>query len=66
VALRRLPPSVLGLLMIQEPAVAALAGVLVLSQALSAALALSMAMVIIASVGTTLTSRPQPVPQLLD
>ena len=66
VALRRLRPSVFGLLMSLEPAVAALAGVLVLSQALSAALALSMAMVIIASVGTTLTSRPQPVPQLLD
>jgi inner membrane transporter RhtA len=66
VALRRLPPSVFGLLMSLEPAVAALAGVLVLSQALSAALALSMAMVIIASDGTTHTTRPQPLPQLLD
>jgi inner membrane transporter RhtA len=66
VALRRLQPSVFGLLMSLEPAMAALAGVLVLSQPLSGVLVVAIVMVIAASVGTTLTSPPQPVPQLLD
>ncbi|MGH8963652.1 MAG: EamA family transporter [Jatrophihabitantaceae bacterium] len=66
VALRRLRPSAFGLLMSLEPAVAALAGVLVLSQPLSGVLAVAIAMVIVASVGTTLTSRHQSVPQVLD
>jgi inner membrane transporter RhtA len=58
VALRRLRPSVFGLLMSLEPAVAAIAGVLVLSQALGGVLLLAIAMVIVASVGTTVTSKP--------
>ena len=62
VALRRLRPSVFGLLMSLEPAVAALAGVLVLGQSLSAVLGLAIAMVIVASAGTTLTARSELVP----
>ncbi|MEO8889517.1 MAG: EamA family transporter [Jatrophihabitantaceae bacterium] len=66
IALRRLRPSVFGLLMSLEPAVAALAGVLVLSQPLSGVLVLAIAMVITAGVGTTLTSPDQTVPPVLD
>ena len=55
VALRRLRPSTFGLLMSLEPAFAALAGVLVLSQALSGILVLALLMVVAASVGTTIT-----------
>jgi inner membrane transporter RhtA len=66
VALRRMRPSVFGLLMSLEPAMAALAGVLVLSESISGVLVLAIAMVIAASVGTTLSSRDRPVPQVLD
>ncbi len=58
VALRRLSASTFGLLMSLEPAVAALAGVLVLSQAPSGVLLVALAMVVTASVGTTLSGRP--------
>lgn len=57
VALRRLRPAVFGLLMSLEPAVAALAGVVVLNESVSAVLVVAIAMVITASVGTTLSSR---------
>lgn len=66
VALRRMRPSAFGLLMSLEPAMAATAGVLVLSETVSPVLVLAIAMVITASVGTTLSSREQPVPQVLD
>jgi inner membrane transporter RhtA len=58
VALRRLRAAAFGLLMSLEPAVAALAGVLVLGQGLTGVLLLALVMVIAASVGSTLT-RPQ-------
>jgi inner membrane transporter RhtA len=57
VALRRLSASTFGLLMSLEPAMAALAGVIVLSQPLSAVLLLAVGMVVVASVGTTLSGR---------
>jgi inner membrane transporter RhtA len=57
VALRRLRAATFGLLMSLEPAVAALAGVLVLSQALHLVMLLAIGMVVIASIGTTLASR---------
>lgn len=57
VALRRLSTAVFGLLMSLEPAVAALAGVLVLSQPLTGALLIALVMVVAASVGSTLTAR---------
>ena len=57
VALRRLRTAAFGLLMSLEPAVAALAGVLVLSEPLTATLLVALVMVITASVGSTLTGR---------
>jgi inner membrane transporter RhtA len=63
-ALRRLSAYAFGLLMSLEPAVAALAGVIVLGQSLTALVGFALLMVVGASVGTTLTSRrmipPQP------
>jgi inner membrane transporter RhtA len=50
-ALRRLPNAVFAVLMSLEPAIAALAGFLVLHQALSALDALAIALVIVASMG---------------
>lgn len=63
VALRDLRASTFGLLMSLEPAVAALAGVIVLGQPLTAVLSVALAMVVAASVGTTLTVRRLPRPQ---
>jgi inner membrane transporter RhtA len=61
-ALRRIPPRVFGVLMSLEPAVAALAGFLVLDQRLSARDLVAIALVIAASVGVTRTS-PRLVPE---
>ena len=57
VALRRLTASTFGLLMSLEPAVAALAGVIVLSQHLTGVLLVALVMVVTASVGTTIAGR---------
>jgi inner membrane transporter RhtA len=57
IALRRLRAATFGLLMSLEPAVAALAGVLILGQPLHLVTTVAIVMVVIASVGTTLTSR---------
>ncbi|PZS35833.1 MAG: EamA family transporter [Pseudonocardiales bacterium] len=57
VALRRLKASTFGLLMSLEPAMAALAGVIVLSQHLTGVLLVALVMVVTASVGTTITVR---------
>ena len=57
VALRTLRPSVFGILMSLEPAAAALAGILVLGEILSAQQWIAMAFVVIASVGATRSSR---------
>lgn len=58
VALRRLSATTFGLLMSLEPAAAALAGVVVLGQALSTVTLAAMVMVVVASVGTSLAGRP--------
>jgi inner membrane transporter RhtA len=55
-ALRRLPANVFGVLMSLEPAVAALAGFLVLGQSLGARELVAMALVVIASVGSSRTA----------
>ncbi|MER5182863.1 EamA family transporter [Streptomyces sp. NPDC002896] len=55
IALRRLPASTFAVLMSLEPAIAALAGFLVLHQALSATQALAIALVIGASMGAVRT-----------
>jgi inner membrane transporter RhtA len=52
-ALRRLKPSVFGVLMSLEPAMAALAGFIVIGQDLSALDVVAMALVITASIGAT-------------
>jgi inner membrane transporter RhtA len=64
-ALRRLSAYRFGLLMSLEPAVAALAGVIVLGQSLSAVLAIAVLMVVAASVGNTVMARrlPRPAPE---
>jgi inner membrane transporter RhtA len=56
-ALRRIPPRVFGILMILEPAAAALAGMVVLSEFLNLTQWLAMAFVVIASIGATRTSQ---------
>ncbi len=64
IALRRLRAATFGLLMSLEPAVAALAGMLLLGQSPRLVTAIAIVMVVIASVGTTLSSRtpvrPEP------
>lgn len=57
IALRSLSAATFGLLMSLEPAVAALAGVVVLGQPLHVVTGVAIVMVVVASVGTTLTSR---------
>lgn len=65
IALRRLRAATFGLLMSLEPAVAALAGVLLLSQPLRLVTTAAIVMVVAASVGTTLTSPTStPVPEI--
>lgn len=49
--------AVFGLLMSLEPAVAALAGVVVLGQSLTVELVLALVLVVLASAGATLTGR---------
>jgi inner membrane transporter RhtA len=63
-ALRRLRPAVFGILMSLEPAVAALAALVVLQEMLAPVQWLAMACVIVASVGATRSGTPQsePVP----
>ena len=60
-ALRRMPAHVFGVLMSLEPAVAALAGFLVLGQRLSPRDLLAIALVIAASIGVTRSQAPVPV-----
>ena len=63
-ALRRLTAYRFGLLMSLEPAVAALAGVIVLGQPLTAVLGIALVLVAAASIGNTLTARRLPAPRL--
>ncbi|SES20652.1 EamA family transporter [Lentzea albida] len=57
-ALRRMPPRVFGILMSMEPAVAAVAGLLLLGEQLKPAQWLAVGCVVIASVGATRSARP--------
>ena len=61
-ALRRIPTRVFGVLMSLEPAAAAVAGFLVLSQVLSAREVVALLLVTAASAGVTLTARQDRVP----
>jgi inner membrane transporter RhtA len=60
-ALRRIKTSLFGVLMSIEPAMAALAGLIVLAQGLAAREVFGIAMVVIASVGATLHAREAPI-----
>lgn len=62
IALRRLSAYGFGLLMSLEPGVAAVVGVIVLGQTLTAVLAVALVMVVAASLGNTLTARRLPAP----
>lgn len=59
-ALRRVAPGVFGVLMALEPGVAALAGLVLLGQGLGALSLLGLALVVLAGVGVTRTSRAVP------
>jgi inner membrane transporter RhtA len=59
-ALRRIPVNVFGVLMSLEPAIAALAGFLVLGQALGARELTAMACVVVASIGITRQAGARP------
>ena len=60
-ALRRIAPAVFGVLMSLEPAVAALAGLIVLGQSLSGRALVGIALVVAASAGAARRSREVPV-----
>jgi inner membrane transporter RhtA len=62
-ALRRIPPRTFGVLMSIDPAVAALAGFLVLHQRLTVPQLIAIGLVIAASAGATITARSQIPPQ---
>ena len=63
VALRRLPESAFGVLMSLSPAIAALAGLVLLGQAVTALDWLAIAIVVVASAGAVLTARTrEPIP----
>ena len=63
VALRTMPPRVFGTLMSLEPAAAALAGIVVLQELLTAVEWVAVACIVVASVGVTRTAGPPgPVP----
>jgi inner membrane transporter RhtA len=61
-ALRRLPEAVFGVLMSLDPAVAALAGLVVLDQALGGVDALAIALVVLASAGAAALGHRPPAP----
>jgi len=60
-ALRRIDPSVFGVLMSIEPAMAALAGFIALGQGLTARAVIGIALVVVASVGAARRTREAPV-----
>ena len=60
IALRRIPPRLFGILMSLEPAAAALAAMLILSEFLTAPQWLAMGCVVIASIGATRSTNSPP------
>ncbi len=60
-ALRRIATSVFGVLMSLEPAMAALAGFLVIGQSLSVRELIGIALVVVASVGASTAARRAPI-----
>ncbi len=64
IALTRLPARTFGTLMSVEPAIAALSGLIFLSETLTKTQWLAILAIIIASVGATMTMRKQALPPL--
>ena len=60
-ALRRIAPSVFGVLMSLEPAMAAVAGLIVLNQGLSARAVAGIVLVVLASIGASRRAREAPI-----
>jgi inner membrane transporter RhtA len=61
-ALRRLPPRVFGILLSLDPAIAALAGLVLLGQQLAAREVVGIGFVVVASAGASLAARPAAEP----
>ncbi|EPO8024497.1 threonine/homoserine exporter RhtA [Enterobacter hormaechei] len=66
IALTRLPTSIFGTLMSMEPALAAISGMIFLGETLTLVQTLALCSIIAASMGSTLTMRPEPKVQKID
>ena len=66
IALTRLPTRIFGTLMSMEPALAALSGMVFLGETLTLVQTLALCSIIAASMGSTLTMRPEPKVQKID
>ena len=66
IALTRLPTRIFGTLMSMEPALAALSGMVFLGQTLTFTQTLALCSIIAASMGSTLTMRPEPKVEKID
>ena len=66
IALTRLPTRILGTLMSMEPALAAISGMIFLGETLTLVQTLALCSIIAASMGSTLTMRPEPKVQKID
>ncbi|HCJ7382934.1 TPA: threonine/homoserine exporter RhtA [Enterobacter hormaechei subsp. xiangfangensis] len=66
IALTRLPTRIFGTLMSMEPALAAISGMIFLGETLTLVQTLALCSIIAASMGSTLTMRPEPKMQKID
>ncbi len=66
IALTRLPTRIFGTLMSMEPALAAISGMVFLSETLTLTQTLALCSIIAASMGSTLTMRPEPKVEKVD
>ncbi|HHA1293995.1 threonine/homoserine exporter RhtA [Enterobacter ludwigii] len=66
IALTRLPTRIFGTLMSMEPALAALSGMVFLGETLTFTQTLALSSIIAASMGSTLTMRPEPKVEKID
>lgn len=66
IALTRLPTRIFGTLMSMEPALAAISGMVFLGETLSLTQTLALCSIIAASMGSTLTMRPEPKVEKVD
>ncbi|QJQ17892.1 threonine/homoserine exporter RhtA [Enterobacter hormaechei] len=66
IALTRLPTRIFGTLMSMEPALAAISGMIFLGETLTTVQTLALCSIIAASMGSTLTMRPEPKVEKID